>query len=285
MALNPITSNKKMTNNVTKIFPARVLYHGEGSCSIAPINKEWLQYTTILLLSTVPLTPLTVRLYFSILRPSLFTHLSPGYYFPLPTRAVEPGRSPNKSGNNKEIPMGIPSILEMLQAGVHFGHQKSRWHPKMERFIFTERNGVHIIDLEKTQAQLESVLADVKKMASEGKQILFVSTKPQARQIVKDAAEACGMPFLVDRWLGGFLTNFAEIRKLIKKYMTLKEQQASGELEKYTNNEQVQIGKQLEKMDTYLGGLVTLHNQPDALFIPAVQREKTAVTEANRTGE
>ena len=180
--------------------------------------------------------------------------------------------------------MGIPSILEMLQAGVHFGHQKSRWHPKMERFIFTERNGVHIIDLEKTQAQLESVLADVKKMASEGKQILFVSTKPQARQIVKDAAEACGMPFLVDRWLGGFLTNFAEIRKLIKKYMTLKEQQASGELEKYTKNEQVQIGKQLEKMDTYLGGLVTLSNQPDALFVPAVQREKTAMTEANRTG-
>lgn len=180
--------------------------------------------------------------------------------------------------------MGIPSILEMLQAGVHFGHQKSRWHPKMERFIFTERNGVHIIDLEKTQSQLESVLADVKKMASEGKQILFVSTKPQARQIVKDAAEACGMPFLVDRWLGGFLTNFAEIRKLIKKYMTLKEQQASGELEKYTKNEQVQIGKQLEKMDTYLGGLVTLSNQPDALFVPAVQREKTAMTEANRTG-
>ncbi len=180
--------------------------------------------------------------------------------------------------------MEVPSILEMLQAGVHFGHQKSRWHPKMEPFIFTERNGVHIIDLEKTQAQLESVLADVTKMASEGKQILFVTTKPQARQIVKDAAEACGMPFLVDRWLGGFLTNFAEIRKLIKKYVTLKEQQASGELEKYTKNEQVQIGKQLEKMDTYLGGLVTLHNQPDALFIPAVQREKTAVTEANRTG-
>src|SRR3989338_2928562 len=98
MALNPITSNKKMTNNVTKIFPARVLYHGEGSCSIAPINKEWLQYTTILLLSTVPLTPLTVRLYFSILRPSLFTHLSPGYYFPLPTRVVEPGRSPINRG-------------------------------------------------------------------------------------------------------------------------------------------------------------------------------------------
>lgn len=178
--------------------------------------------------------------------------------------------------------MTIPSILEMLQAGVHFGHQTSRWHPKMKDFIYTDRNNVHVIDLEKTQAQLESVLPEIKKMAAEGKQILFVSTKPQAREVVKAAAIECGMPFLTDRWLGGMLTNFGEIKKLVKKYNTLKEEQRTGELEKYTKKEQLDIAKELEKMDIYLGGLAKLEKMPDALFLPAMQREKTAVMEANR---
>ena len=117
--------------------------------------------------------------------------------------------------------MKIPSILEMLQAGAHFGHQTSRWHPKMRPYIFTERNGVHIINLEKTQQKLEETLATVKQMAREGKTILFVSTKPQAKDIVKDAAIDCGMPYLVDRWVGGLLTNFPEIKKLIQKYLSL----------------------------------------------------------------
>jgi len=178
--------------------------------------------------------------------------------------------------------MTIPSILEMLQAGVHFGHQTSRWHPKMKDFIYTDRNGVHVIDLEKTRAQLEEVLPQVKKMAAEGKQILFVSTKPQARDVVKAAAMDCGMPFLTDRWLGGMLTNFSEIKRLVKKYNTLKEEQATGELEKYTKKEQLDIAKELEKMDIYLGGIAKLEKMPDALFLPAMQREKTAVMEANR---
>jgi len=178
--------------------------------------------------------------------------------------------------------MTIPSILEMLQAGVHFGHQTSRWHPKMKDFIYTDRNNVHVIDLDKTRAELEKVLPQVKKMAAEGKQILFVSTKPQAREVVKAAALDCGMPFLTDRWLGGMLTNFAEIKKLVKKYNTLKEEQASGELEKYTKKEQLDIAKELEKMDIYLGGIAKLDKMPDALFLPAMQREKTAVMEANR---
>ncbi len=178
--------------------------------------------------------------------------------------------------------MTIPSILEMLQAEVHFGHQTSRWHPKMKDFIYTDRNNIHVIDLEKTQAQLESVLPAIKKMAAEGKQILFVSTKPQAREVVKAAAIECGMPFLTDRWLGGMLTNFAEIKKLVKKYNTLKEEQRTGELEKYTKKEQLDIAKELEKMDIYLGGLAKLEKMPDALFLPAMQREKTAVMEANR---
>lgn len=180
--------------------------------------------------------------------------------------------------------MKIPSIMEMLKAGVHFGHQVSRWHPKMKPFIFTKRNGVHVIDLEKTQETLKVVLEQVKKLASEGKVILFTSTKPQAREIVKKAAEDCGMPYLVDRWLGGLLTNFPEMKKLIKGYNSLKEQQASGELEKYTKKEQLDISKDLEKKDLYLGGIKTLEKMPDVLFIPALQREKTAVTESIKMG-
>lgn len=180
--------------------------------------------------------------------------------------------------------MKNPTLLEMLQAGAHFGHQVSRWHPKMKPYIFTERNGVHIIDLEKTQDELAQTLGAVKQMAAEGKQILFITTKPQARDIVKQAAMDAGMPYLVDRWIGGLLTNFSEIRKLIKKYIDLKEQQASGELERYTKKERVQIGKELAKMDESLAGLTALDKLPDAIFIPAMQREKTAVTEANRTG-
>lgn len=180
--------------------------------------------------------------------------------------------------------MKLPSIIEMLQAGVHFGHQKSRWHPKMAEYIFTERHGVHVLDLEKTQAQLEGVLKEVQAIAAQGKTILFVSTKPQAKAIVKKAAEECGMPYLVDRWLGGMLTNFPEIKKLITKYNGLKEQQATGELEKYTKKEQLDIAKNLEKMDEYLGGLSALKEMPDYLFVPAVQREKTAMTEATSVG-
>lgn len=170
----------------------------------------------------------------------------------------------------------------MLQSGVHFGHHVSRWHPKMKPFIYGDRNQVHIINLEKTEEQLHAVLPVVKQMAAEGKQVLFVTTKPQARELVKQAAIDCGMPYLTERWLGGLLTNFAEIKKLIKKYNSLKEKQAKGELVNYTKKEQLEISKELEKMDTYLAGLATLERMPDALFIPAVQREKTAVVEANK---
>jgi len=180
--------------------------------------------------------------------------------------------------------MKIPSIMEMLKAGVHFGHQVSRWHPKMKPFIFTQRNGVHVINLEKTQEILKGTLEDVKNLAKDGKVILFISTKPQAHDLVKEAAIECGMPYLVDRWIGGLLTNFQEIRKLIRQYNTLKEQQKTGELEKYTKKEQLEISKKLVKMDMSLIGLTTLDKMPDVLFVPALQREKTAVTEARKTG-
>src|SRR5690606_13916759 len=135
--------------------------------------------------------------------------------------------------------MQIPSIEAMLKAGVHFGHQSSRWHPKMKPYIFTKRTGVHVIDLEKTRAILEAVLPQIKQMAAEGKVILFLSTKPQAREILAEAAKACGMPYLTERWLGGLLTNFSEIKKIFARYHEIREQQASGELEKYTKKEQL----------------------------------------------
>ncbi len=174
----------------------------------------------------------------------------------------------------------IPTLLEMLQAGVHFGHQVSRWHPKMKPYLFTERNGVHVINLEMTAEKVKEAMAVVTEMVANGKVIVFVTTKPQGKEVVRAAAIDCGMPYLVERWVGGLLTNFTEIKKLIKKYNMLKTQQANGELERYTKKEQLEIAKSLTKMDITLAGLATLEKMPDALFIASVQREKTAVTEA-----
>lgn len=180
--------------------------------------------------------------------------------------------------------MKIPSVIEMLKAGVHFGHQVSRWHPKMEEYIFMERNGVHVINLEITRKKLEETLEAVRAMAAEGKQILFVTTKPQAKEIVKAAAIDCGMPYLIERWIGGLLTNFVEMKKLFKKYLSIKGQQASGELERYTKQEQSRIIKELEKKEKNLAGIAYMEKIPDALFVPALQREITAVEEANQMG-
>ncbi len=179
--------------------------------------------------------------------------------------------------------MNIPSVKELLEAGVHFGHSTSRWHPKMKPFIYFERQGIHVIDLEKTRVQLVDVLNNVRRMAREGKVILFISTKPQAKAIVKQAAIDCGMPYLVERWIGGLLTNFTEMKKLFTNYLKLKDQKATGEIERYTKQEQVKIIKDLEKMDTYLDGIAHLTRIPDVLFIPSVHQEKTALTEANKT--
>jgi small subunit ribosomal protein S2 len=171
----------------------------------------------------------------------------------------------------------MPTLLEMLKAGVHFGHQKSRWHPKMEQFIFGVRNGVHIIDLEKTQVQLEKALEYTKNLAAKGHVILFVGTKRQAREAIKAAAMSCEMPYLVERWIGGLLTNFEEVKRRLKKYKNLKDMFDSGEIEKYTKKEQVVMKKQLEKLDKYLIGLTGLEKLPDAVYIADMRTEKTNV--------
>jgi small subunit ribosomal protein S2 len=139
-----------------------------------------------------------------------------------------------------------------------------------------------VIDLEKTLEQLETTLAYVRSQVAAGKVILFVGTKRQAREIIREAAESCGMPFLVERWIGGLLTNFDEFKRRLKKYTGLKEQVKTGEIEKYTKKEQSTLKKQLEKMDKYLSGLVDVNKLPDALFIADMRVEKTAITEARR---
>lgn len=176
----------------------------------------------------------------------------------------------------------IPSLLEMLKAGAHFGHQNSKWHPKMKPYIYGSKNGVHVIDLERTQAELEKALEYVKDLAAKGKVVLFVGTKRQAQVPIKAAAESCGMPFLTERWIGGLLTNFGEARDRLKKYRTLKDQVATGEIEKYTKKEQVELKKKLAKMEKYLSGLINLEKMPDALYIADMRIAKTAVAEANR---
>lgn len=177
----------------------------------------------------------------------------------------------------------VPSLLDMLKAGVHFGHQKSRWHPKMEQYLFGARNGVHIIDLDKTTEELVKALSFVKTLAAKGKVVLFVGTKRQAREIIQAAAKSCEMPYLVERWIGGLLTNFDEFKRRLKKYKSIQNMFETGEIEKYTKKEQVAFKKQLEKMDKYLKGLVNLDVIPDALYIADVRVEKTAVSEALRT--
>lgn len=178
----------------------------------------------------------------------------------------------------------LPTLLEMLKAGAHFGHQKSRWHPKMEQYLFGSRNGVHIIDLEKSLVEMEKAYEYVKSLAANGKLILFVGTKRQSREIIKEAADNCGMPYATERWVGGLLTNFEEVKKRIKKYLQMKEEVKTGEVEKYTKKEQIEFKKELEKMEVYLSGLVKLEKIPEAVYIADMRIEKTAIAEATKTG-
>ncbi len=178
----------------------------------------------------------------------------------------------------------LPSLTEMLKAGLHFGHSTSRWHPKMEEYIFGSRSGVHIIDLEKTQAQLEQALTVMKEIASRGGNILFVGTKAQTKDIVKKYADACSMPYVNERWLGGTLTNFVQIKLSLNRLNTLKDQRDKGELKKYTKKEQLMLSREIEDLETKVGGIQNLTRVPDALFIADIRTDKTALKEANAIG-
>lgn len=176
--------------------------------------------------------------------------------------------------------MKIPTIQEMLKAGLHFGHRTSRWHPKMEPFIFTSRNGVHIINLIKTQKNLQSALEFIQELIKQDKTILFVGTKTQVKNLFTNTAKEINMPYVNERWLGGTLTNFFVIKKLVKKYKDLLERKNAGKLEKYTKKERHDFDREIAKLEIKVGGLVNLTKIPDALFIWDIKKEKTALAEA-----
>jgi small subunit ribosomal protein S2 len=178
----------------------------------------------------------------------------------------------------------IPTLMELLQAGVHFGHRVSKRHPKMAPYIFGARNGIHILDLDKTISHLKNTLEYVTDAVAKGGIVLFLGTKKQARGIIRKYAEECGMPYVTTRWLGGTLTNFSEVSGTIKRYNELKEEQASGALSKYTKKEQLQFTKFLRETEEKIGGIVDLKRTPDIMFVVDIQREKTAVKEAVSKG-
>jgi len=176
----------------------------------------------------------------------------------------------------------ISTIEEMLKAGMHFGHQTSKWHPKMEPFIFSQRKGTHIIDLVKTRKKLKEALDFINQSVKEGKVILFVGTKTQVKKPLKRLAQETGMPYVSERWLGGTITNFFIIKTSIKKYKDLLQKRESGELAKYTKKERLEFDREIARLETNVGGLVNLTKIPDALFIWDVKKEKTALAEANK---
>ena len=178
----------------------------------------------------------------------------------------------------------IPTMEEMLKAGVHFGHQSSRWHPKMEPYIYTVRNGVHIFDLKKTQKGLEKAAEFLSKIAEEGGDILFVGTKTQAAPLIQKYAKEAGVLYTKSRWMGGLLTNFDTVKKVILHYLDLIKQRDAGDWDKYTKKEQIDLSRELEKLEANVSGLAKMTALPKALFIVDIRKEKTALLEANACG-
>lgn len=175
----------------------------------------------------------------------------------------------------------LPSLRELLEAGVHFGHKTSRWNPKMKKYIYTSKSGVHVINLEKTHEALEKACDFLAKEASEGKTILFVGTKKQAQEIVKKEAEACGMPYVTERWLGGLLTNFQTVRKASEKLIKAKEQKESDDFKDFSTRDKVRLEKEIEKRENLVGGLKEMRKKPDVIILIGAHDEKNALEEAN----
>ncbi|MCA1030100.1 30S ribosomal protein S2 [Bacillus timonensis] len=178
--------------------------------------------------------------------------------------------------------MSVISMKQLLEAGVHFGHQTRRWNPKMKRYIFTERNGIYIIDLQKTVKKVEEAYNFVKELAATGGNVLFVGTKKQAQDSVKEEAERSGMYYVNQRWLGGTLTNFETIQKRIKRLKDIERMQEDGTFDVLPKKEVVQLKKELERLEKFLGGIKDMKVLPDALFIIDPRKERIAVAEAHK---
>jgi small subunit ribosomal protein S2 len=177
-------------------------------------------------------------------------------------------------------------MKELLEAGVHFGHQVRRWNPKMKEYIFGERNGIYIIDLQKTQRMFREAIAFVTNLIAEdkGKTVLFVGTKRQAQDAIREEAEKCGQYYVNQRWLGGLLTNFQTVQKSIKRLKDLESMQTDGRYEKMTKKERIKLDRERESLNKNLSGIKAMSRLPDAVFIIDVKKEEIAVAEANRLG-
>ncbi|AMQ20169.1 30S ribosomal protein S2 [Geobacillus sp. JS12] len=178
--------------------------------------------------------------------------------------------------------MSVISMKQLLEAGVHFGHQTRRWNPKMKKYIFTERNGIYIIDLQKTVKKVEEAYNFVRELAANGGKILFVGTKKQAQESVKEEAERCGMFYVNQRWLGGTLTNFATIQKRIKRLREIEKMEEDGVFDVLPKKEVIRLKKEKERLEKFLGGIKDMKELPDALFVIDPRKERIAVAEARK---
>ncbi|QKG79056.1 30S ribosomal protein S2 [Tenuifilum thalassicum] len=178
--------------------------------------------------------------------------------------------------------MSRTNFQELLEAGVHFGHLKRKWNPKMAPYIFMEKNGIHIIDLHKTVAKIDEAAAAVKQIAKSGRKILFVATKKQAKDIVAERIKSTNMPYVTERWPGGMLTNFPTIRKAVKKMNSIDKMMTDGTFDTLSKREKLQIQRQRAKLEKNLGSIANMNRLPSALFVVDVQKEYIAVREANR---
>lgn len=178
--------------------------------------------------------------------------------------------------------MAVVSMKQLLEAGVHFGHQTRRWNPKMARFIFTERNGIYIIDLQKTVKKMDEAYNFVRDLAAEGGKILFVGTKKQAQESIKNEAERCNQFYVNERWLGGMLTNFQTIEKRVKRLKTLEKQAEDGTFDVLPKKEVTILKHEMVKLQKYLGGIKDMKKLPDALFVIDPKKEEIAVSEARK---
>ncbi len=176
------------------------------------------------------------------------------------------------------------NFQELLDAGVHFGHLKRKWNPNMEPYIFMEKNGIHIIDLQKTIVKIDEAAGAIKQIAKSGRKILFVATKKQAKELVADLVKSVGMPYVTERWPGGMLTNFPTIRKAVKKMISIDKMTKDASWDNLSKREKLQITRQRAKLEKILGSIVDLTRLPAALFIVDVLKEKIAVREAHRLG-
>ena len=180
--------------------------------------------------------------------------------------------------------MAVVAMKQLLEAGVHFGHQTRRWEPKMAEYIFQARNGIHIIDLQKTSKKLDEAYAFLKEQAEEGKTVLFVGTKKQAQDCVKEAAEKCGMYYVNQRWLGGTLTNFATIRRRIQRLAELERMQEDGTFDVLPKKEVILLKKEMEKLEKNLGGIKEMKELPGVMFIVDPKKERIGILEARKLG-